>query len=730
MILKNLSHETHVEIDGEYDNLPGYKYNDITYTSSSGNNITCRFAEKKDKSKGIIPRILMELLSARKKYKKLMAIENRNGNKFKASILDGLQLAYKVTANSLYGQTGASTSQIYKKEIAASTTATGRDMLQYAKKFIEEIFGTILKLSLKKQKEELKKYLKEQFIHIEDEKFNLPDKGFSNRKEFYKWCYSRSRELLKGYKVNPKIIYGDTDSVFFDLNIIDKKTNEKMTNQTALEMSIKLGLFSSDIVNILMPHPMNLEYEKVLWPFIILTKKRYVGNLYEEDPQKYYQKSMGIVLKRRDNAPIVKVVCGGIIDKILNDRDSKGAVEFTRNTLQEIITGKFHMDKYIITKTLRNGYKDWTRIVHAVLAHRMTERNPGDAPQSNDRIPYVYIETDKKVELQGDRVEHPKYVIENKLKLDYLFYITNQIMKPCLQFLELIVENPEDIFKEYIIKEQNRQKGTMPINSYINIKPDEIKELEIDNCFDENLLMFDNEITKIQNKKNQKKVEKIIIKKLKKKIIMIVSMMIIIFILIYKFYLYILFSRMEFIEIKNNNINNSSIIGKGAYGTVYKINDTNKIIKIMDTYYYIDTDDQKNLKLYQPFIITEMSNYNHLNRINNIGKFTNIYKSNTHINLEMDYLGLSLDKFINNYNISINLIKIIMLKLSNTLLDSYNKFIIHCDLKPPNILIQDFNNSLNVNLIDFGLSRFVIDSDFNQVYDEIQTKHIEPQNNC
>merc|ERR1712127_268420 len=106
-----------------------------------------------------------------------------------------------------------------------------------------------------------------------------------------------------------------------------------MTNQIALEMSIKLGLFSSDIVNILLPPPMNLEYEKVLWPFIILTKKRYVGNLYEEDPQKYNQKSMGIVLKRRDNAPIVKVVCGGIIDKVLNDRDSKGAIEFTRNTL-------------------------------------------------------------------------------------------------------------------------------------------------------------------------------------------------------------------------------------------------------------------------------------------------------------------------------------------------------------------------------------------------------------
>ena len=59
------------------------------------------------------------------------------------------------------------------------------------------------------------------------------------------------KRIIKRVQGESKIIYGDTDSVFFDLNIIDKKTNEKMTNQTALEMSIKLGLFSSDIVNVL-----------------------------------------------------------------------------------------------------------------------------------------------------------------------------------------------------------------------------------------------------------------------------------------------------------------------------------------------------------------------------------------------------------------------------------------------------------------------------------------------
>ena len=61
----------------------------------------------------------------------------------------------------------------------------------------------------------------------------------------------------------------------------------------------------------------------------------------------------------------------------------------------------------------------------------------------NDRIPYVFVKTDHKVKLQGDRIEPPEYVIQNKLELDYLYYITNQIMKPAIQFLELVTETPE-----------------------------------------------------------------------------------------------------------------------------------------------------------------------------------------------------------------------------------------------------------------------------------------------
>jgi DNA polymerase elongation subunit (family B) len=391
-------------------------------------------------------------------------------NPFKKSIYDGLQQAYKVTANSLYGQTGAPTSPICKKEIAASTTATGRDMLQFAKHFIEVIWTEMLQLAIAGKKKKLIKCIEERFKDVNPKKLVSEKEGYSNIKEFSEWFYNKTRSILDGYSIDPKVIYGDTDSVFFCMNILDKKTNVYLKDKTSLEISIKLGMFASYIVNLLLPSPMVLAYEKVLWPFIILAKKKYVGNLYETNPNKFYQKCMGIVMKRRDNSPIVKIVVGGIIDKILNERDPEGAIKFVRDALNKIITGKYNIDKFITTKTLKSfeSYKDWSTQAHAVLAHRMGVRNPGNAPQPNDRVPYCYIEVKGKVKLQGDRVEHPDYILEKKLKLDYLFYITNQIMKPSLQFLELIAHNPTDIFKDYIIKEKNTQKGVMPICAIID----------------------------------------------------------------------------------------------------------------------------------------------------------------------------------------------------------------------------------------------------------------------
>ena len=58
---------------------------------------------KKELRKGLLPDILEHLLSARKKAKKDLAVET---DPLKKMVLDGRQLALKISANSVYGFTG------------------------------------------------------------------------------------------------------------------------------------------------------------------------------------------------------------------------------------------------------------------------------------------------------------------------------------------------------------------------------------------------------------------------------------------------------------------------------------------------------------------------------------------------------------------------------------------------------------------------------------------------
>lgn len=239
-----------------------------------------------------------------------------------------------------------------------------------------------------------------------------------------------------------KIVCHNTDSIFIKFPTISV-SGIPVTGKDALPIAIAAGQRAAREIKSILPKPQSLEYEKTLFPFILFSKKRYVGNLYEDDAEKKpKQKSMGIVLKRRDNAQIVKIIYGGIIDLLMNGQPLKASVDFLKDQLQNLVEGRTPMDELIVTKTLRGYYKNPQQIAHKVLADRMGERDAGNKPAANDRVPYVYIVPPPGVEvrLQGDRIEHPDYIKEHRLKPDYRHYITNQIMKPVCQLFALCVE--------------------------------------------------------------------------------------------------------------------------------------------------------------------------------------------------------------------------------------------------------------------------------------------------
>ena len=240
------------------------------------------------------------------------------------------------------------------------------------------------------------------------------------------------------------MIVHNTDSVFFKFNLTDKETGEKIVGEKALELSIEIAQEACHNVSKVLKQPHDFEYEKTFMPFCLLSKKRYVSIKYEFDTKKGKRNEMGIVLKRRDNAPIVKDVYGGVIDILMKEKNIQKAIDYVNKCLQDLVDGNVPIEKLIITKSLRSFYKNPQGVAHKVLADRIGEREPGNKPTSGDRIPFVYIVTkasskNKKI-LQGDRIETPSFIKENNLQIDYSFYITNQIMKPLLQLFGLVLK--------------------------------------------------------------------------------------------------------------------------------------------------------------------------------------------------------------------------------------------------------------------------------------------------
>mgnify|MGYP000152491036 CR=1 FL=1 len=748
MISENLSHET-ICVDkkwlgkegAEELHKLGYTYKDITYDNyryikkgkalvkiinKDKPTVTCRFVQPHkddnqkiiEESRAVIPRILRKLLKARKDTRKKIPLTD---DPFKKSVLDGLQLAYKVTANSLYGSIGASTSQVAFKEIAASTTATGRKLIYLAKNFVEENYegadtvygdsvtgdeplllrkpdGTITIRTIESLSDEWEPYenfkpfdtiqsnrrnkekskvnyevwannkwnpiikvirhktnkkiyrvnthygvvdvtedhslLNEKLEKIKpnecivgetklshtyptfNEKITINDINeiLMNNIDIYHNNYFKDGSLFlenknkhqitdiinrdtqiklyyfcgiyhnyitnHGYNYddlnlylnidklkasqlyyliksigfqNCQVNYNDnqyhihtmllkenpyllqkivelrnskeeyvydletqdgifhcgvgeiqvknTDSVFINFNPKDENGN-RLYGKEALAKSIELGTEAGKKISTYLEEPHDLEYEKTFWPFILLSKKRYVGNKYENDPDHYKETSMGIVLKRRDNAPIVKYIYGGCINIIMNKKDIQLSIDFLKQSLKELTQGKFKIDKLVITKSLKAYYKDPEQIAHKVLADRIGRRDPGNKPQPNDRIPYVYIRVkEDKSTLQGDKIELPSYVKEHNLPIDYNFYITNQIMKPVCQIYALIVEDLKGFkhHKGYFQELEKQYLKSCETVEEKKKKKDKIQDLKMKEV--ENIL-FGEALREGQHKKN------------------------------------------------------------------------------------------------------------------------------------------------------------------------------------------------------------------------------------
>lgn len=359
--------------------------------------------------KGILPTILEELLAARKRAKKDMKLAP---TEFERAVQNGRQLALKVSANSVYGFTGATVGQLPCVPIASSVTSYGRQLLEKTKAFVEEEFT-----------------------------------------------------IAKGYQHNAQVVYGDTDSVMIKFG----PDNVKDT--------FPLAIKAAEECTKIFPKPIDLEFEKVYFPYLLMNKKRYAGLMWTQVDKYDKMDTKGLETVRRDNCALVREVIQTSLDKIIIGKDVPGAIEYVKSQIADLLQNKMDISRLVITKSLNKGaeyalglggkkddYK--TKQAHVELAARMKKRDPGSAPQMGDRVPYVII-TGAKGAANFEKAEDPIYVLENNLPIDCKWYLSNQLSKPLTRIFEPIIDNVEksllqgDHTRKIFIPTPTARKGSL-----------------------------------------------------------------------------------------------------------------------------------------------------------------------------------------------------------------------------------------------------------------------------
>lgn len=322
--------------------------------------------------KGLLPEILENLLSARKRAKNELKKET---DPFKQKVLDGRQLALKVSANSVYGFTGAQVGKLPCLEISQSVTGFGRQMIEKTKQLVES------------------KYT-----------------------------------LANGYKADAKVIYGDTDSVMCKLGV--------QTVSEAMEIGREAAEWVSS--HFTPPIKLEFEKVYFPY-LLINKKRYAGLYFSSSPDTHDKMDCKGIETVRRDNCPLVANLINTCLQKSLIDRDPMGAVEHAKDVISDLLCNRIDISQLVITKELTRTADEYAgKQAHVELAERMKKRDPGSAPNLGDRVPYVIIGAAKGAAAYM-KSEDPIYVLENNIPIDTQYYLEQQLAKPLLRIFEPIL---------------------------------------------------------------------------------------------------------------------------------------------------------------------------------------------------------------------------------------------------------------------------------------------------
>lgn len=236
-----------------------------------------------------------------------------------------------------------------------------------------------------------------------------------------------------------KVVYGDTDSLFVYL---PGKTKED---------AFRIGKEMANHITHINPAPIKLKFEKVYHPCILVSKKRYMGWMYEfEDQKKPTFDAKGIETVRRDGIPAQQKIVKKAITILFSTMDISKIKDYVTNQFTKIMNNDVNLRDFMFAKEVRLGtYKNKAYIPPgAKVSMRKVASDKWSEPQYRERVFYV-VKRGFHNEKLGDRCVSPlEFINDPNSELDSEYYIMKVLIPPLERIFNLVGVDIKKWYKE------------------------------------------------------------------------------------------------------------------------------------------------------------------------------------------------------------------------------------------------------------------------------------------
>ena len=239
-----------------------------------------------------------------------------------------------------------------------------------------------------------------------------------------------------------KVIYGDTDSVMIVLP-------RGMEDKDRFDLCKRIG---EELTETLYKAPNVLEFEKLYSSYILYGKKFYSGIYQEYYNGPKHREDKGIKSVKRDTSPLAKDILNELLDILHNEQNTIRVIKRAKEYVLDVLNGRLSETKFIMSKKLGAAYKN-PNIPHAYLSNVVNKRSGMDVYTPGDRVPYIFAKNPLfgKGTQQYLRVEDPKYAKDNKISIDYRYYIEKQLTQTIIDCCIFIKSDLKGFFKDISI---------------------------------------------------------------------------------------------------------------------------------------------------------------------------------------------------------------------------------------------------------------------------------------